>query len=194
MRISTLAGVFAVTVVMTACGPRPPSVSSARPSQPSQSATVTATSGCPRTAPTDTDIATGPASTMVPDTPNTAVVCRYAGLNDRRPAHQLVRTGHVDGDGLRQLVEALNAATPGMTGTIHCTLEYGSVDLVRFDYPHRAAVDVLVTMSGCSTASNGSRRVMFAGQNADDGTSVYRLLTAAAGTHGPPAPAASPPS
>jgi hypothetical protein len=97
---------------------------------------------------------------MVPGAPRLAVMCRYAGLNERATPETLTNTRTVTGPALDQLVRAASTGRPGPTGPMSCPPEYGSHLVIVFVYADAARVIVNRLLSGCRFITNGfvSRR------------------------------------
>jgi hypothetical protein len=97
-------------------------------------------------------------STLVPDQPSVASVCRYAGLNDPHP-QALVKSSTVTGTRLDQLVAAMNTGKPTPGGVYNCPMDSGAADVVQFGYSTTGPVDVAVDLNGCRGENNGHRTV-----------------------------------
>ncbi|HEY0806873.1 MAG TPA: hypothetical protein VGD84_17505, partial [Pseudonocardiaceae bacterium] len=105
---------------------------------------------CPDTRPTTT-LPDVPGPAMVPGTPTGAWGCRYQGLNDPHPG-ALVRSAQATGARLTRLVSTLNTAGPWRSG-MYCPIDLGLRDLIVFDYASGNSVEVLVSVTGCASAT-----------------------------------------
>jgi hypothetical protein len=129
---------------------------------PGSFATATCPASLPTTVPTGYPYPTAPADAMVPGIPSHATVCRYEGGNDPHP-NARTRSVTLAGAETSRLATALNAAPAARKGVAYpCPADFGVYDLVLFDYPTRAPVHVLVSLTGCGVVSNGHRNAMFA--------------------------------
>lgn len=100
-------------------------------------------------------------ATIVSGVPDTATVCRYAGLNDPHP-HALVRSATMGAAQAAALARDLNRAKPFPVGVgYNCGIDLGQADLVLFGFADGHRVDVQFDMSGCRTATNGQRTVFY---------------------------------
>jgi uncharacterized membrane protein len=99
---------------------------------------------------------TGLAQELVPGTPCTIVLSRYAGL----PAHVGTRlVGRVELRSpslLRRLTSEFNALPPHVAGTIVCPNDRGSEMVASLKYPHHQDLRLTITLTGCSGARRGS--------------------------------------
>jgi hypothetical protein len=93
---------------------------------------------------------------LVPGTPCSVVLSRYAGL----PAHVGTKlVGRVELRSpplLRRLTNEFNALPPHVTGTIVCPNDRGSEIVAILKYPHRQDLRLTVTLTGCSGVLRGS--------------------------------------
>jgi hypothetical protein len=96
---------------------------------------------------------------MVAGTPNNVAVCRYEGLNDPHP-HRLARAVDAGLEQAAYLAKNLDLGKP-MSGTVNCPNDDGTAALLVFGFAdgHRSAVTVSLT--GCRTATNGKRTVVY---------------------------------
>ncbi|HEX3647634.1 MAG TPA: hypothetical protein VHV49_04350 [Pseudonocardiaceae bacterium] len=98
---------------------------------------------------------------IVPGTPDRAIVCRYAGLNDPDP-HTLVKSATMGAAQAAALARTLDLGKPFPVGVAYnCGNDVGLIDLVRFGFPDGHGVDVQLDMTGCRTAANGEREVFY---------------------------------
>lgn len=112
-----------------------------------------------------------PSDTIVPGTPDHAVVCRYEDMNEPNP-RQLAKSKSLAGAQAVKLAAALNGGSPMTGGVTSCPADFGRYDLVLFDYSDRAAVHVMVSVSGCRQVTNGHRTLML-GANADSELTAF---------------------
>lgn len=95
--------------------------------------------------------------TLVPFTPEHALLCRYNGLNapGQTSAWGLAGAARIDGRKAAQLAAATNAAAelPDL-GAVNCPMDdSSSTDVYYWEDAHRIRVRYLT--SGCETANNG---------------------------------------
>jgi hypothetical protein len=156
--------VLAAAVVSLAVG----CASQATPgSQPELAVSRPATAAtCPAALPADTTtfrFPTAPTSTLVPGTPDRATVCRYQGLDDPHP-RTLDRHADLDAAQATRLATAFDKTKVWPKNTrFPCPADFGANQLVEFGYPNQGPVDVIVSATGCTPASNGHRDTLFAG-------------------------------
>ncbi len=110
---------------------------------------------CPAAPPKKGAYPAAPVTIMVPATPEAARVCRYAGLNEAKPAGTLLKAGEVNSAELPGLIKGLNSAVP-WPGRMSCPMDDNSSDLVIFGYPDGHTIDVTVGLKGCNMVSNGA--------------------------------------
>lgn len=117
-------------------------------------------SACPAVLPTNYPYPSPSQVTMVAGTPNHVAVCRYEGLNDPHP-HRLARAVDAGVEQAAYLAKNLDLGKPMTGGTVNCPNDDGTAALLVFGFPdgHRSAVTVSLT--GCRTATNGKRTVMY---------------------------------
>jgi hypothetical protein len=113
---------------------------------------------CPADLPKPGAYSPGPASIMVPASPNAARICRYNGLNSSQPENSLAKSGMVNPAELSGLVGGLNAAGPMPSRVISCPMDNASNDVVIFAYPNGHTVFVTVGLTGCNLVTNGVRK------------------------------------
>jgi hypothetical protein len=181
MRAIGLLALAASACLLTACATTTTThpLEPARPALTTAPATATCPPDLPRTAPNGYPYPAAPADSIVPGTPSHATACRYQGLNDPHP-NTRTRSVTLTAAETTRLAHALNAApTPKKGAAYPCPADLGVYDLVLFDYPTRAPVHVLVSLTGCTTVSNGHRGAMFAGE-------AVQQLDALVGAPSPP--------
>jgi hypothetical protein len=83
-------------------------------------------------------------------------LCRYSGLNSR-PRFKLVGNDLVtDGPTIHRLLDRLDSLkSPPSDQAFLCPSDDGSEVLATLNYPGQHEVQILVTLSGCSAATNG---------------------------------------
>jgi hypothetical protein len=148
----------AVAVVTAGCASNvtpanQPALSVSAPQKPATCPTTLPSSGAKFRYPN------APSSTLVPGSPDHALVCRYGlgGGNDPHP-DALYRSAQLDAAQSVRLASALNKAQFWPKGeAFNCPASFGVEDLVLFSYSGAAPIDVLVDATGCEGASNGHR-------------------------------------
>ncbi len=163
--IAVAVGATAATHVLTR-HQSPTAASAPSPSTTSVPATAPAASGstgsapaatCPAKEPFTTPKPTreGAADQLVPGQPDLALVCRYSGLDEGRPAGRLTSTHHLETAQARELAVALNSGPKPPAGILHCGNDTGGIDLVVFTFSDGPKLTVTVHLTGCGMASNG---------------------------------------
>ena len=104
---------------------------------------------------------------LVPGSPRTMVVCRYAGLNDAPPLG-LEGEGTVTDEASVRAWRQRFDALPTPRGRFNCPNDDGSALLAGFAGGRGAAVVVKVELRGCQFASNGATSRSAAGSFLDD--------------------------
>jgi hypothetical protein len=89
---------------------------------------------------------------LVPGTPCSIILSRYAGLPARSGAHLVGRVELRRSSLLRRLTREFNSLPPGVKGTIICPNDNGSEIVAGLRYPHREYLPLTITLSGCSGA------------------------------------------
>lgn len=130
-----------------------------------------------------------PGTTLAPANPDIGTVCRYGGMNDT-PQFGLVRSKTLDPQDAAALAADLNQGKPWPTGVaFSCPADFEIDDLVIFEYDNGVRVDVLVDLTGCSTAANGSRTVALS----DSARATLAALVGVATINPDPPAATTPP-
>jgi hypothetical protein len=139
-------------------------VSALAASAPSRSANASAASRCPGSEPHNqaTSKRAGSAGTLVPQTPDAVLICRYNGLP--QPSGKIAgftltgaqALGATQTAALATAFDALKEFVPGKT--YNCPLDSGSQAVLHFSYPSGDGVTVTVDLSGCTKSTNGAPR------------------------------------
>jgi hypothetical protein len=119
------------------------------------------TSACPDRAPGKPIRSLAPdlAKQLVPGNPQTALVCRYHGLNLPEPAGTLAQTATVR-RGVADLATALNQGQPvDKSAMYNCPVDSGESMLITFTYPAGRTVVIQLHTRGCHIATNGTSAV-----------------------------------
>ena len=87
---------------------------------------------------------------LVPGSPQTVTVCRYAPL----PSQRLARSAHVPAPRKPALQSMLNALKPAPKGPFSCPLDRGDIDLILVRYGPTNTIPIKVSISGCRFANN----------------------------------------
>jgi hypothetical protein len=161
-RIGSAVLAVSAVALIAACGTQAQPAHLAVGAPQPQSPPATCPTSLPTNSPTGFHYPDAPATSMAPGTPDHATVCRYQGLNDPHPRTK-AKSVELTAPQAAKLATALNSAKQPQPGANYpCPADFGVYDLVLFDYADRGPVDVLVSASGCATASNGHRDAMFA--------------------------------
>jgi hypothetical protein len=120
-------------------------------------ATGKGSQGCPKRSATPTSSGvSGADATLVPDGAVSVLICRYGSLNASKPlslaASRRLREGAVPD----RLIGRLRRLAPVPSGVLGCDNDDGSLVTARFKYPDGKRVLVLVELTGCQIARNGS--------------------------------------
>jgi hypothetical protein len=156
----------ASTPTPTAGSPIPPTTGPITTS----GASASAGAGLPACAPTDyTPPATanwgtpapGGQSPFVPLRPSGAVICRYAGTTESRPAGTLAGSAGADATKAAALVAALNASVSVDTSASppSCPTNSGALYTETFSYSDHVAVVATSSLDGCAMTMTSTRTV-----------------------------------
>jgi hypothetical protein len=138
----------------------PASTSSSPPSTPTTFGVSTSLS-CPATVSSEgtlgnTDV---PTDRLVPTNPSSGLLCRYLPLyGSTQPGYP---HGHLEGDAILDAATArrsgsiLNAMPNPPPGPVSCPADFGTIDLVMFQFASRPRLTVRASVSGCATFTNG---------------------------------------
>lgn len=144
-----------------------------------------AAGGCPLTGPDRGayPFPAGPPTIMVPDTPASATVCRYGGLNPPDQYRRLEASNEVTDSQLQQLTTDLNSVGDNIRpGELACPYDDARSDLIIFTYEDAQPIYVAVALFGCGIASNGAMRSMLHGFPDSPGERVLSLLSGVTGS------------
>jgi hypothetical protein len=94
---------------------------------------------------------------LVPGHADVAAVCRYSGLNARRPRHLRPPRSIVGPMPARRLAHRLNLLKAFPPRPIVCPADSLREIVVRFRYAHAPDDYVAVDLTGCPAAANGPR-------------------------------------
>jgi hypothetical protein len=125
-----------------------------------------APTSCPYSSPWNDDGTTsqpksgrpGSAKTLVPGTPVSALICVYNGLPEpriRTAGFGLIGERTLSAAGTTQLAQAFNALKPFPSGAVSCPSDDAAGATVYFRYETGSDALVSVSMSGCTSSSNG---------------------------------------
>ncbi|MDH6280005.1 hypothetical protein [Prescottella agglutinans] len=98
----------------------------------------------------------GTGDVMVPNTPDSATVCRYDGIRGETAAPlPLTRSGVIEGEQLSALVDSLNSSPPATVR--RCPPDFGPASVLAVTFVYRDGPPVTVRWGAgpCDFASNG---------------------------------------
>ncbi|HEX5407745.1 MAG TPA: hypothetical protein VFX16_36210, partial [Pseudonocardiaceae bacterium] len=93
--------------------------------------------------------------TVVPGSPDQVTICRYTTTG------ALAKTSIQGATVATAMADSLNRAKPWPRGTYNCPAAFNLYDTLAFGYADGHRVDVRLSMSGCTSATNGKRTVFY---------------------------------
>ena len=164
----TVVAATALATVVAGCASAPrtepgagPSLSTGRPGAVHPGPGGIAVTACPARQPGSVRATAGSPTSMTPQHPTGATVCRYEGAGDPNEG-TLAKQVNVGAAKAGELAAAFNGSKVMPSGAVYsCPNDTGVVDLVLFDYAQGRHTVVTMSLSGCRTATNGHRIVFY---------------------------------